>query len=171
MTERTEFVVRARGQIGTGLPTDEGSRFADWLLAHFANDDEINSLAELSVDLNYCPVKTLISAFWTAFMNRLYEIDPDYCEAATEITWTTEYDWQNANIARWLAPYKIDEKCITNGVRKLKTPQSVQIGLRPGWEDPVLNVVSAEGDSYSIPISNEAAEVLIAMPSGLPYEG
>jgi copper chaperone CopZ len=58
---------------------------------------------------------------------------------------------------------------ITKGVRKLATPQSVQIGLPPGFKTMVLNVVYADGKVKTLKISKAVAEALIAY--GFNYEG
>jgi hypothetical protein len=58
---------------------------------------------------------------------------------------------------------------ITEGVRKLPKPQSVQVGLTPGFKQTVLNVVHQDGTAESLPISKKVAETLIA--KGMSYEG
>jgi len=59
--------------------------------------------------------------------------------------------------------------CITDGVRNLPKPQSITVGLPPGFKGCRLNVVYHDGQTKSMVISKRVAEVIIA--SGIPTEG
>lgn len=58
---------------------------------------------------------------------------------------------------------------VAKGIRRLRKPQSVQVGLPPNWDPPALNILHKNGDTESIPISKKVAEVLIAY--GMSCEG
>ena len=58
---------------------------------------------------------------------------------------------------------------ITKGVWKISRPKHVQVGLTPGFNRTVLNVIYYNGFVKSLPISKKVAEVLIA--NDYSYEG
>ena len=55
------------------------------------------------------------------------------------------------------------------GIRKIKRPRNVQIGLPPAFNPPTLNVCHADGTVECLKISKRVAEVLLAR--GFNYEG
>ena len=59
---------------------------------------------------------------------------------------------------------------ITKGIKKLKRPINVQLGIGPGWHNkPKLNVMYQDGTVKSLKVSNKVAEALIA--NGMNFEG
>ena len=57
----------------------------------------------------------------------------------------------------------------TKGVRELPKPQTVVVGLTPGFSKCCLNVLDHENMSKSLPISKAVAEVLLSL--GFSSEG
>ena len=147
------------------LPDAAGQGFAEYIIKSGHKFDN-----ELEIDLRNIPAKLLISVFFGSFFAVLHEHSPLAQEAIGRIQWITDHEFQSKNIARWTAPFT-SGPCITKGIRKLKRPESLTIGLPPAsGSGPVMNVVSHRNEeSYSVPISAEAAEVLIAW--GIPHEG
>ena len=62
-----------------------------------------------------------------------------------------------------------EHACHTRGVRVLPKPQSVSVGLPPGFDGCRLNVVFHDGKSKGLRISRRVAEVLLAQ--GFSAEG
>jgi hypothetical protein len=95
-----ENVLDARQHVGTSFPTDEGTRLADALLR--APDDWTN----LSIDLRKMPAGLLISAFFNAFLQRIYEKKPDCLEDARRLQWKLAHPFQEKNVKEWMKDFK-----------------------------------------------------------------
>jgi hypothetical protein len=61
----------------------------------------------VEIDLRSIPAALLISAFFATFWKWLDQEDSKICIAGIEdITWLTQHDFQQKNIARWTEPWK-----------------------------------------------------------------
>ncbi|MCI0420805.1 MAG: hypothetical protein L0312_16520 [Acidobacteria bacterium] len=92
--------VNAREIIGTRFPPEEGEKLADALMR------EHDDWSCLIVDLRRCPPSLLISAFFNAFLQKVYEERPDLLRAAREIEWQLAYPFQTDNVKTWVADFK-----------------------------------------------------------------
>jgi hypothetical protein len=95
-----ESVLDARQHVGTSFPTDEGLRFADAMLAKHRD------WSDVTVDLSKMPAGLLISAFFNAFLQRIYEKKPDRLEEARRIKWKLAHPFQEKNVKEWMADFK-----------------------------------------------------------------
>jgi hypothetical protein len=98
------MVIDAREIVGSGFPPDEGERLADWFLTH---DDRISGE---EVDLTKCPSALLISAFFNAFLQRIYERRQDLYPDAKSLRWKLKFDFQDKNVQDWIDNFKPAEQ-------------------------------------------------------------
>ena len=56
---------------------------------------------DLEIDTHRLPAHILISVFFTAFLQRIFELQPDMLYYARNIRWLTEFDFQRDNIKRF----------------------------------------------------------------------
>src|SRR5262245_43891640 len=95
-----ENILDARKHVGTSFPTDEGIRFADALLS----DSE--DMSNKTVDLRKIPAGLLISAFFNAFLQRVYEKNPQRLDEARGIKWQLAHPFQEQNVREWMADFQ-----------------------------------------------------------------
>ncbi|WP_372717335.1 hypothetical protein [Novipirellula sp.] len=86
--------------VQTAFPPTEGERLADALL----KDDLLTD--GLVISLDGCSPALLISAFFNGFLQRVYEQDRAKFESAKRIEWKAEFDFQNANIRKWVNKFE-----------------------------------------------------------------
>lgn len=97
------MTIDARQYVGSGFPPSEGELLADKLVAM-----NLPSWNELIVDVSNCPPALLISAFFNAFLQRVFELHPDRLQEARAISWKSRFPFQDKNIKEWIegfAPY------------------------------------------------------------------
>lgn len=92
--------INASDFVGTGFPTDEGKNFAIKIL------ESQKSLDRISVDVSGCAPALLISAFFNAFLQHIFEESEENLDMARTIEWNTLFPFQIANIARWVSDFK-----------------------------------------------------------------
>ncbi len=91
--------IQAREYLGSGFPPKEGARLADALLREVADWDD------LTVDLTKCSPGLLISAFFNAFLQRIYDQKPELLPKARKVRWDLAYPFQQENAARWVQEF------------------------------------------------------------------
>src|SRR5438874_2356244 len=94
-----ENVLDARQHVGTSFPTDEGTKLADVLL-------DLSDWTQISVDLRKMPAGLLISAFFNAFLQRIYEKNPDRLDEARAVKWKLLHPFQMKNVEQWMRDFK-----------------------------------------------------------------
>ena len=93
--------ISALDHIESGFPPKEGEHLADYIMSVSDIDWQL-----LTIDLHKCPPGLLISAFFNAFLQRVYEEHPDKLEAARAIDWKLDYDFQKTNVKRWTKEFE-----------------------------------------------------------------
>jgi hypothetical protein len=86
--------------VEAGFPPDEGERLAAKLL----NATDTN-WEDLTIDLRGLPSGLLISAFFNAFLQEIYDRRPNLLKQARTIKWRVTYDFQEANIKQWMSDF------------------------------------------------------------------
>jgi len=86
---------------GCGFPTDEGLRLADLVL----QNNEVD-VSDLEIDLTACASSLLISAFFNAFLQRVYEQQPSKLDDARSIHWKLKFDFQHKNVDNWMSNFR-----------------------------------------------------------------
>ena len=94
------MIINAREYVGAGFPPNEGERLAQWLM-----NQDIASWGSLVIDLDDCPPALLISAFFNAFLQHIFEHQPKRLEEAKSITWKARFPFQDRNIKEWVAAF------------------------------------------------------------------
>lgn len=80
-------------------PGDEGARLADLLL------DEGDDLCEFAVDLRAIKPALLISVFFNAFLQRIFDRLPESLPNARQVTWVVPYEFQRRHIKRLMSDF------------------------------------------------------------------
>ena len=88
--------INALDHIGTGFPPNEGEQLAQELLKH-----ELD-WAALKIDLRKCAPALLISAFFNGFLQYIATASAERLEAAKNIEWLVDFDFQGQNIQQWV---------------------------------------------------------------------
>lgn len=89
-------MVDARAVVQTGFPPTEGVRLAEALLGEGVD------LSQVEVDLATLPAELLISPFFNAFLQTVYDREPSLLEQARRVHWHVAYDFQRENIKCWM---------------------------------------------------------------------
>ena len=79
--------IDARYHVGYRLPSINGASLAEGVM-------KVTDVpwSEIVIDASRCPPELLVSTFYTAFWQRIYETLPDRLEEAKAIRWEFEYD-------------------------------------------------------------------------------
>ncbi len=93
--------VNAKRLVGKGFPTDEGEELARALLGKADLD-----FYSLTVDLTHCDSALLISAFFNAFLQEIFNQRPDLLDVARKIDWELEFDFQRENVGEWMHDFQ-----------------------------------------------------------------
>lgn len=98
--------MRLRPLVDGRFPPDQGRAAADVILG-------LNQpLAGLEVDLHGFRPESLISAFFSSFLQRVFEVKPELVDEARKIKWRAPFPFQEENIQRWMStfqPYGVQE--------------------------------------------------------------
>lgn len=92
--------ISAIDYVQTTFPPTEGERLACALL------EERLLSEDLQIDLTDCPPALLISAFFNGFLQHVYEQSADHFDAAKQVRWNAEFDFQNENIQDWVRNFE-----------------------------------------------------------------
>ncbi|HVA50916.1 MAG TPA: hypothetical protein VNH11_31530 [Pirellulales bacterium] len=91
------MTIDAREVVGAGFPPTEGERLAVWLMEQGDLDWH-----DLTIDVRRCPPALLISAFFNAFLQKIFEVEPARLELARSIKWQPTFPFQEKNIKEWV---------------------------------------------------------------------
>jgi hypothetical protein len=94
------MVIDAREVIGSGFPPNEGERLADWVLK------QSSELSEEQIDLTRCPPALIISAFFNAFLQRIYERNVKLYPVAKQLKWKLRFPFQERNVRDWIESFR-----------------------------------------------------------------
>lgn len=90
-------MIKAKDLVGTSFPPEEGSRLATVLL-----DRTDVTWSKLTIDLSELPSSLLISAFFNAFLQAVFEKKPELLPTAKSIDWQLKFDFQKKNVQSWM---------------------------------------------------------------------
>lgn len=93
--------IKASRIVGKGFPTDEGEKLANYLLAKPERD-----WSSLAIDLTGCDSGLLISAFFNAFLQTIYENSASDLDDARLIVWKLDFSFQRENVAEWMKDFR-----------------------------------------------------------------
>lgn len=93
--------INANRIVGTGFPTEEGSRLAESLLK-----DPTVEWQSLEIDLTQCDSALLISAFFNSFLQTVHERASEKLPHAREVRWNLEFPFQRANVEEWMRDFQ-----------------------------------------------------------------
>lgn len=99
----TQMTINATELIGDGFPTDEGKRLGTSLL------ESLKTLETVEVDLTGCKPVLLISAFFNAVLQTVYDRDPKLLGSARKIKWNLPFEFQRQNVAQWMVDFRPDD--------------------------------------------------------------
>lgn len=90
------YEIKASKIVRKRFPPEEGAELAKALLSRDLDWDD------LTVDLKGLPASLLISAFFNGFLAIITAERPELLPKAKRICWQLDYDFQSANVARWM---------------------------------------------------------------------
>lgn len=87
--------------VGTGFPTDEGRTLAQYLLKQDGIEWD-----NLTIDMAKCPSTLLISAFFNAFWQEIFDERRELLDKALGLHWKLAFAFQKDNVSRWAHEFK-----------------------------------------------------------------